>query len=353
MVGLATHQPTVTLIGFLAALYHALNHSFFKGLLFLCAGSVDYRLHTRNLNEMGGLGRLMPWTGLSFLVGALAVSAIPPFNGFISEWFTYQAFFAAASGGQDFIVRAFMPLCAALLALAGTLAVMVAIKMYGGAFTGPARSAKAGKASEVPGSMLGGMAFLAIGCIFLGLGSPLVTPYLARVVTGIFGGSPQSVASGVWVYPLNYGQALLSPPLIALLLLGLLIVPVILVGIYRGYKAGGRIVKDPWACGYGYSSQMSITANNFNQPITVTFPSIYQLRTAIVERLRVIGTWSKRILEAISRAEPVVENILKGPTTRSVDYISQRVQVLQMGDIRIYCLYIVVTLVILLIVIFR
>jgi hydrogenase-4 component B len=352
MIGLATHQSTVTLLGFLAALYHALNHSFFKGLLFLGAGAVDYRLHSRNLNEMGGLGRSMPWTGLGFLIGALAVSAIPPLNGFVSEWFTYQAFFAASSE-QDFIVRASMPLCAALLALAGTLALMVAIKMYGGAFVGPVRSEKARQAREVPASMLSGMAFLAIGCVFLGLGAPFVTPYLARVVTSTLGGSLQPVASGIWVYPSDSVQAVLSTPLIAILLLGLLIVPVILVALYRGHQSGERVVKDPWACGYGYTSQMAMTANNFNQPITVTFTSIYKLRAAIVERLKVIGSWSKQILATISRAEPFVENIIKGPTTRTVDYISQRVQVLQMGDIRMYCLYIVITLVILLIVIFR
>jgi hydrogenase-4 component B len=351
MIGLATSQPIVTLLGFLAALYHALNHSFFKGLLFLCAGAVDYRLHTRNLNEMGGLGKLMPWTGISFLVGAFGISAIPPFNGFVSEWFTYQAFFTASSG-HDFIVRASMPLCAALLALAGTLAAMVAIKMYG-AFAGPARSEQAAKATEAPGSMVSGMAFLAIGCTLLGLGAPFVTPYLARVVSSTLGGASQSVASGVWVYPINYGQALMSPPMTAILLLGLVVVPAILVAIYRGYRAGRRVVNDPWACGYGYSSRMSITANNFNQPITVTFPTIFNLRTAIIERLLVVGSWSKRMLERIARAEPVLENIVKGPATRTVDFISQRVQVLQMGDMRMYCLYIVITLVILLIAIFR
>lgn len=351
MVGMATNQTAVTVLGFLAALYHALNHSFFKGLLFLGAGAVDFRLHTRNLNEMGGLAKAMPWTGLCFLVGALAVSAIPPFNGFVSEWFTYQAFFKA-SGGHDFIVRASMPLCAALLALAGTLAAMVAVKMYGSAFAGPARSEKAGQATEVPGSMRSGMAFLAIGCILLGLGAPLVAPYLTQVVTSTFGLSAPPVASGMWVYPLNTTQAVLSTPLIAILLLGLLVVPVSLVLLYRGYRAGGRIVKDPWACGYGYSSQMSLTANNFNQPVTVTYPGIYKLRTAIVDRLAVVGGWSKGILQAIVRAEPVVENVIRGPATRSVDYLSQRIQVLQMGDIRVYCLYIVITLVILLIVIF-
>jgi hydrogenase-4 component B len=128
MIGAAMRRPTVELIGFLAALYHALNHSFFKGLLFLGAGSVDYSIHTRNLNEMGGLGRLMPWTALMFLMGGLSVAAVPPFNGFVSEWFTYQAFFTASSG-QDLMVRVFLPLCAVILALVGTLSAMVVIKM--------------------------------------------------------------------------------------------------------------------------------------------------------------------------------------------------------------------------------
>ncbi len=104
MVGVATQQAVVALLGFLAALYHALNHSFFKGLLFLGTGSVDYRLHTRDLNEMGGLARRMPWTGLAFLTGALAVAAIPPLNGFVSEWFTYQALFNLSSN-PNFTVR--------------------------------------------------------------------------------------------------------------------------------------------------------------------------------------------------------------------------------------------------------
>ncbi len=81
----------------------------------------------------------MPWTALAFLTGALAVSAIPPLNGFVSEWFTYHSFFAA-SGSQDFAVRIFAPLGAVFLAFAGALAAMCFIKAYGGAFTGPAHS---------------------------------------------------------------------------------------------------------------------------------------------------------------------------------------------------------------------
>ncbi|MBK9925462.1 MAG: hydrogenase 4 subunit B [Anaerolineales bacterium] len=351
MIGTATHQSTVELIGFLAALYHALNHSFFKGLLFLGAGSIDYSTHTRNLNELGGLGRLMPWTSLMFLAGGLSIAAMPPFNGFVSEWFTYQAFFTA-SNGQDFIIRALLPLCAAILALVGTLSAMVAIKMYSSAFSGPARSEKASKAIEVPDSMLGGMAFLAIGCVLLGLCTPLIAPYLANVVASTFHIQNMTVANGSWVY-VNTAQGVLSAPLIAILLLGLLLVPVVVIAIYGDRKAGTKMVNDPWACGYGYSSQMSVSASNFDQPITTTFSVIYQMRTAIQKPLDAIGAWSKRVRDAILRAEPVLENIIKGPTTRSVDYVGRHIQALQMGDIRMYCLYIILTLIVLLIAVFK
>jgi hydrogenase-4 component B len=352
MIGLATRQPVVALLGFLAALYHTLNHAFFKSLLFLGAGSLDYRLHTRNLNEMGGIGKLMPLTGLSFLVGALAMSAIPPFNGFVSEWFTYQAFLTAG-GGQEIVVRAMLPLCAMILALTGTLAVMVAIKTYGGAFTGPTRSKLAGQASEVPGAMLTGMIFLAVGCILLGICAPLIIPVLSNVVTGLLNTSAVSVAQASWIYPVVQGQGVLSAPFILILLLGLLVVPVVLVAVYNGYKAGRRFVKDPWACGYGYTSQMSVSSSSFDQPVAVTFSALYALRSGTKKPLEAIASWSRRARAAFSRMEPVIENGIRRPTTRAVEYLGQQIQALQMGDIRMYCLYIILTLAILLIVIFR
>ena len=352
MIGLATRQPVVALLGFLAALYHTLNHAFFKSLLFLGAGSLDYRLHTRNLNEMGGLGKLMPLTGLSFLVGALAMSAIPPLNGFVSEWFTYQAFLTAG-GGQEIVVRAMLPLCAMILALTGTLAVMVAIKTYGGAFTGPTRSKMAGQASEVPGAMLTGMIFLAVGCILLGICAPLIIPVLSNVVTGLLNTSAVSVAQASWIYPVVQGQGLLSTPFILILLLGLLVVPVGLVAVYNGYKAGRRFVKDPWAAGYGYTSQMSVSASSFDQPVAVTFSALYALRSGTKKPLEAIASWSKRARAVFQRMEPAIENGIRRPTVWAVEYLGQQIQALQMGDIRMYCLYIILTLAILLIVIFR
>ncbi len=352
MLGLATQQAVVALLGFLAALYHALNHSFFKGLLFLGAGALDYRLHTRDLNEMGGLARRMPWTGLAFLTGALAVAAIPPFNGFVSEWFTYQAFFNLSSD-PNFAVRVFAPLCAVLLSLAGALAAMLYIKAYGSAFSGPAHSQPASQAQEVPGTMLTSMYILVVGCLALGLGAPLVAPYLMQVAASLPGATSMTVANGVWVYPANISQAILSTPLIAILLLGLLTVPFVILVVYGGFKAGRRTVVDPWTCGYGYSPKMSISASSFDQPIRTTFRSLYALRPLIQKPLDATAAWSKRLREGIVGAEPLLESWITRPTRWAVQYLGEHIQALQMGDIRVYCLYIILTLAVLLIVIFK
>lgn len=352
MAGLASHRPAVALVGFLAALYHALNHAFFKGLLFLGAGAVEAQLETANLNRMGGLARRMPRTAFVFLIGALSASAIPPLNGFVSEWFTYQALFTGGLS-DDFATRALLPLCAVLLALGGTLAAMAAVKMYTGAFAGPPRSKRAAEAVEPPGTMLSGMGLLAVGCLLLGLGAPFVTTYLVNVVGGTFNLPDMAASSGTWIYPVDPGRGLVSMPMITLLLLGFLIVPFVLAASYGGQRAGSRLVKDPWACGYGYSSRMAVSAGSFDQPVQVTFRALYRVRESFKKPLEAVGVWSKRPRNAIIRAEPVLETLVREPTARATEYLARHIQALQMGDIRVYCFYIVLTLAVLLLVMFR
>ena len=352
MVGLAENLPVVALLGFLAALYHVVNHSFFKALLFLTSGSVSFSTNTRDLNQMGGLARRMPWTALAFLTGAFAVSAIPPLNGFVSEWFTYHSFFAA-SVSQDFAVRVFAPLGAVFLAFAGALAAMCFIKAYGGAFTGPARSVSAAQAEEAPGGMVASSIILAVGCLLLGIGAPLVAPFLADIAASIPAVASLSVADSLWVFPVETSQAILSPPLIAVLLLGLLTFPLILVAVYKGNKAGRRFVDDPWACGYGYSSQMSVSASSFDQPLKGMFHPIYTFREAVRGPLKSIADWSGGARSSIARSEPFIERVITTPIAWLVGTLGKHIQALQMGDIRLYCFYIVFTLAVLLIVIFR
>jgi hydrogenase-4 component B len=351
MVGMSNHQPVLAVLGFLAALYHLLNHAFFKGLLFLGAGAVITQTGTHDLNQMGGLGRRMPWTALTFLVGALAVTAIPPLNGFVSEWFTYQALLNAG-GTEVFVLRVFAPLSAVLLALAGAFAVMVYVKAYGGAFTGPAHSQDAAMAHEASVPALIAMLYLALGTIALGLGAPWIAPRVAAVAADFANLPLIAVDSGWTIYPGNPLISIVSTPLVAILLLGLLTVPVIVVAVYGGWRNSKRNNVEPWSNGYGYSAPMSVRASSFDQPVKVSFQPLYWIRTIVERPYRVITNFYHKTVEAIHRVEPVIESSVTRPTQKFVETAGRWIQSMQMGDIRIYCLYIIITLAVLLIALF-
>jgi hydrogenase-4 component B len=351
MVGLANGQPLLAVLGFLAALYHMLNHSFFKGLLFLSAGAVIKQTNTHDLNQMGGLARRMPWTALTFFIGTLAVTAIPPLNGFVSEWFTYQALLNAAGNGL-FIMRVFAPLFAVLLALAGAFAVMVYIKAYGGAFTGPAHGKDAASAQETSIPARIAMGYLALGTIILGIGSPWIAPRIAMIAADLARQRVITVGAGWTIYPGDPLTSVVSTPLVAILLIGWLTVPFVVVAIYRGWRNSRRSDVEPWSCGYGFEASMSVRASSFDQPVRVSFQPLYWVRTIVDRPYRAINKTYIASVDAIHRAEPVVENTVTRPTLKFVETAGHWIQALQMGDIRLYCLYIIITLAILLIVLF-
>jgi hydrogenase-4 component B len=352
MVGIAIGLPLLAAIGFLAALYHTINHAVFKGLLFMGAGAVIYRTHTHNMNEMGGLARLMPWTGVIFLTGAMAISAIPPLNGFVSEWFLYQALFLGSRGDPG-MLRIFGPIFAMLLGFVGAMVAMCFVKAYGTVFSGPPRSRHASGATEVPVSMLLGMGILALGAVVLGLGAPLVTPVVGTIAAGIASLAPMTVASGTQVFAAQASQAVLSTPFIFILLIGLLTVPVVAVVALGGARAGRKSAAEPWACGYDYSPQMSVSAGNFAQPMLLAYQPLYRLRAMAQIPLHKIAALASKLQSGLPAAEPVLERGLSRPLISGAQYVGRRIQAMHMGDVRAYCLYIFAALAILLIVIFR
>ena len=123
-------------LGLLAGLYHTINHAMFKALLFLGAGSLLYATHTRNMEEYGGLLRRMPWTGAFFLIGAVSISALPPTNGFVSEWLVFQSLFLSFHL-PTVLLKFMLPLAAAMLALTSVLALTCFAKAFGISFFGP------------------------------------------------------------------------------------------------------------------------------------------------------------------------------------------------------------------------
>ncbi|MGE6177045.1 hydrogenase 4 subunit B [Aeromonas salmonicida] len=275
MIGIANQQPALVVLGLLGALYHLLNHAIFKSLLFMGTGSVMFRLHTRDMDKMGGLAKLMPWTALAFLIGAMAISALPPLNGFVSEWFIYQALLSMTKLGTSVVA----PLAVVMLAVTGAMAVMCFVKVYGICFCGAPRSEKASQAREVPNTMVAGTLLLAAVCLVLGLGAPWIAPFVsgygqALVSTHLMG--QISVATGATLLPLDSSQAILSPPVLAITLLGLFLIPLLVVAIFKGPKLGRRHAGTPWACGYAYEERMSLTSGGVTHTLRQLCAPLYR-----------------------------------------------------------------------------
>lgn len=352
MIGIAVHQPLVAVVGLMAGLYHLLNHAMFKGLLFLGAGSVIYRVHSKNMEEMGGLARTMPWTSLCFLIGALAISAIPPLNGFLSEWFVYQALFAAALDGT-FLVRFATPVAATMLALTGALAVMCFVKAYGMIFSGAPRSAHALESREVPPAMVAAMVILAAASVLLGLAAPVIAPAIGAVAAATMHMPAVVLADGAVVQPGDPARAVLSTPLVALLLVALAILPLILTSLFSAARTTRRRAAAPWACGYAPDGHMPVSTGGFAQPIRMFFRPLYAVRADLRTVADGIARRFETLVTEARRTEPVFDRTFVGPVAEMVGDVGRRLQWLQGGDFRIYCLYIVAALVLLLLVTLR
>jgi len=173
-------------IAFVAALYHLTNHSVYKALLFLGAGTVEERVGSRDLDRLGGLIRRMPWTALGFLAGALSIAALPPFSGFVSEWLTLQTMLRSAELSSTGVKTVFA-LCGAGLALTAALAVTCFVKAFAMGFLGMTRSAPAEKAVEAQRSTIVSMGLLAVLCLALGVLPTYVIPVLNETFSPLTG----------------------------------------------------------------------------------------------------------------------------------------------------------------------
>ncbi len=337
-------------LGLLAGLYHTINHAMFKALLFLGAGSLLYATHTRNMEEYGGLLRRMPWTGVFFLVGAVSISALPPTNGFVSEWLVFQSLFLSFQV-PSLLMKLMLPLAAAMLALTGVLALACFAKAFGISFLALPRSSHARHAEEVPVSMRLGMGMLAATCVLLGLLPMVVVPLLDRVTAPFAGVSiaGKVVALDGWALaPVNMEFSSLSSPAIALGLIGLSSLGLLLAAVFGGL-AKTRYYKT-WGCGINLSPRMEYTATGFVQPIKRVFSTIYRptvkLETELLEESRYFAR--RRRFEF--RIEPVFQKYLYDPVVAFFLTAADRLRVIQAGSLHLYLAYIFVTLVVLLLI---
>ena len=337
-------------LGLLAGLYHTINHAMFKALLFLGAGSLLYATHTRNMEEYGGLLRRMPWTGVFFLIGAVSISALPPTNGFVSEWLVFQSLFLSFHI-PTVLLKLMLPLAAAMLALTSVLALACFAKAFGISFLALPRSTHARHAEEVPITMRTGMGILAVVCVLLGLAPMVVVPMLDRVVSPFAGVSIEGkvLALDGWALaPVNVEFSSLSPPVLALLLVALSVLGLGLVVVFGGLVK--RRYSKTWGCGINLTPRMEYTATGFVQPIKRVFSTIYQptvkLETEFLEESHYFA--KRRRFEF--HIEPVFQKYLYDPVVAFFTTMANRLRVIQAGSLHLYLTYIFVTLIVLLLV---
>ncbi len=274
MVGVALNLPVLACLALLAGLFHLFNHGLFKTVLFLGAGEIEMQTGIKDMEKLGGLARLMPWTAVAMLIALMSMAALPPLNGFASEWLLYQSLFQLSSS-HLFITRLLGPLLAVGLALTGALALMCIAKVFGVTFLGAPRTQGSANATPAPLSMTLASVLLALLCVMAGVGSPWIIPHFSAIAASILNAPFMSFAQQGAVVS---GTSAVSAPMIALLLLAMPVLPWLIATLLRGTRLPNRRRGDAWACGYGHSPDMVVTATGFAQPLRVMFAPLYRLR---------------------------------------------------------------------------
>ncbi len=336
---LASGQNLLGAVAFIAALYHTMNHALFKSLLFLGAGAILHSSHERDLEHMGGLLRRMPWTGLFFLVGCMSISALPPFNGFVSEWLTFQAALQAWQLDSG-VMRSLVPIAAAMLALTGALAAACFVKVYGVAFLGQARSRHVRRARRVPLSMRAGQGMLALLCLLAGVLPTPIIELINEVPQQVLGaGLVEATAHGwLWLTPVSPNVASYGAPLVALAVALALGLGLWLVG--RGARRVRRC--DAWDCGFAPPTPlMQYTSTAFAQPIRRVFGLLFHIEEGMEPQE------DGRLRHRLNISDRAWE-VFYLPVKRMVENAARRVTKLQSGNVRIYLGWSLATLLVLL-----
>jgi len=271
LVGRARGEPALVFLGFAGGALHVVNHSLFKSLLFYGAGSVQHACHTRDLEHLGGLAKSMRATSFLFLVGAAAISGLPPLNGFVSEWLVALGALRAMELPRG-DAAAFAVLAAPALALIGGLASACFAKVQGAVFLGSPRSEHAAHARESPRTMLVPMAVLAAACAAIGLFPALLVPALHRAAATWAGLPPEALASPA-------AQAAASARWVSLVAAALLAGLAALVLLRRRALPGPSPASETWGCAFSAPTpRMQYTGSSFAEILTGHFAWVFRPR---------------------------------------------------------------------------
>jgi hydrogenase-4 component B len=344
MLALSAGRPALAVLAFAASLLHVLNHALFKGLLFLGVGGVVAATGTRQIEQMGGLSRRMPWTAGLFLLGAMAISGLPFLNGFVSEWLVFQSLLLGFHTSTDTFVRLAFPIGGALLGLTTALAAACFVKAFGITFLALPRSRAAEEARESHWLMLAPQALLALACVVIGLFPGPVVSRLTRLAGDLVGAPPGQglEADAFRIAPLPAGFDWLSPPVAALAVAFALGTAALLAT-----RAAIRRRSVPaWGCGSELSAETEYTATAFSKPLMLIFGAIYR-PTREVSTLETVRYYTREVRYR-AEVEPTFERFVYRPFTRAVLGMAARLKVIQAGSLHAYLAY-VMTLVLLLV----
>jgi hydrogenase-4 component B len=336
LLGRATGSPVLALLGMGGALLHVWNHSLFKSLLFFGAGAVVHATGTRKIDLMGGLAKSMPRAAFLFALGSVAISALPPLNGFVGEWLLYLGFFRSLDPfGTPSLAAAAAG--AAVLAAIGALALAAFVRAFGGVFLGAPRAKLPLAAHDPPASMLLPMALAALGCLAIGLLPSLVLPLVGEAASewaGLGEGSATlaSLVDTGW-FPLA-GIAILT------------VATAFFAAFTLRSRSRARRTAPTWDCGYAEPTmRMQYTPSSFGEfPLRgLAFPLFPKLR-----KPRVDGAFPAPADFSSTFPDLALDRIIL-PFARFVNRAVPFFRVIQQGQTQLYLVYVLVVTLILLV----
>ncbi len=341
-----------------AALFHTANHAIFKSLLFMASGVVVGVTGTRNMEAYGGLIRVLPYSAFFFLIGSMAISAFPPFNGFASEWLIFQSLFVGVAASSLLVKMTFLASIASL-SFTGGLAMACFAKAFGITFLGRKReqfaSEHAPQKEKLSWLVHLPMIILAALTLVLGIGAPFVVSFLVGIVASlVFGTGGETLAFPYLQFmgmSDNFSSILpVHGTAIALVIF------VAVIGASIGWLTRKRTVTlaPTWDCGMPLSPKMQITATSFSRSLVIIFRGILRpTKQTDVEYRDAETRYFTSVQSVKTDFFDVYQNYVFHPIAQAIEYFSDRVKKIQSGNVNVYMLYVFITLIVLLILTIR